>query len=109
VNKRILILMAGAFAAASGLSAHAQDSQKKPETVRQTQENAWYDAERERGSSRSLADIPFPVPRQQATPDRRPETDRQAAENEWLTRERDQEAGNTEPVPYPVPPSMQDN
>jgi hypothetical protein len=100
--------MAGAFVAASGLNAHAQDSQKKPETLRQAQENEWLAAERERGSSRTFADIPFPVPKSKATPPRRPETARTAAENDWLTRERDQEAGNTEPVPFPVPADMKD-
>lgn len=89
-------------------SEYVAASPKKPETSHQAQENEWLDAERERGSSRSLADIPFPVPHQAAARNVRPETPHQAAENTWLTRERDQESGNTEPVPFPVPSSMQE-
>jgi hypothetical protein len=107
VNKRILILLGGAFVTASAINARAADPGTKPETLHQAQENEWLEAERQRGSSRSFAEIPFPVPGSKlASRTLKPETPHQAAENAWLTRERDQEAGNTEPVPYPVPADM---
>jgi hypothetical protein len=76
----------------------------KGESQHTAQENAWLEAERQRGSSRTYADIPFPVPPNKPAAIPKPESARTAAENRWLTRERAQEDGNVAPVPYPVPP-----
>lgn len=118
-NRTKTILIAGAFAASvSALSSQAADpgyssdgyypdptvqstnARTKPETLHQAQENAWLEAQRQRGNSRSVADIPFPVPPTKAVAaNRRPETARQAAENRFLTQERNETDGSVEPVP----------
>jgi hypothetical protein len=40
----------------------ATDARARPETLREAQENAWLEAQRARGSTGGVADIPFPVP-----------------------------------------------
>lgn len=121
-NRTKMIVMAGVFAAAaSALSSQAAaqshssdgyyadpaaqstDARARPETQREAQENEWLEAQRQRGNSRSVADIPFPVPPTKAEPtDSRPETARQDAQNRFLTQERNETDGNVAPgVPYP--------
>jgi hypothetical protein len=115
-----MILMAGAFAVSvSALSSQAANqssdgyegyypyppvqstgARAKPESKHTAQENAWLEAERERGSSRTFADIPFPVPADKAVATNpRPQTARQAAENRFLTQERNETDGSVEPSP----------
>ena len=98
-NRTKMILVAVAFAATtSSLSSQAQSYS----TTHTDQENAWLEAERERGNTRSFADIPFPVPPTKAVAtNSRPETARQAAENKFLTRERNETDGNVAPVQFP--------
>jgi hypothetical protein len=115
-----MILMAGAFAAAAsalGSQAANQSSdgyagqypyppvqstgpRAKTESQHTAQENAWLEAERQRGSSLSVQDIPFPVPSNKAVATNpRPQTARQAAENRFLTQERNETDGSVEPAP----------
>jgi len=119
-NRTKMILAAGAFfAATSALSSQAANqssdgyagyypdpavqstpARAKGESLHTAQENAWLEAERQRGNSLSVADIPFPVPTAQgARTNTRPETARQSAENSFLTRERNETDGSVEPAP----------
>jgi hypothetical protein len=114
-----LILAAGALATAASVltnPAFAQSyssdgyvqstpARAKGESLHTAQENAWFEAERERGNTRSVADIPFPVPADKPAATPRPASAHTLAEDRFLTRERAQEDGNVAPVQFPVSPN----
>jgi hypothetical protein len=90
---------------ASDRAVQSTPARAKGESLHTAQENAWFEAERERGNTRSVADIPFPVPADKPAATPRPASAHTLAEDRFLSRSRAQEDGNVAPVQFPVAPN----